>query len=264
MIPLRDDNPTQRPSIVVPVLMALNIAIFLTEPVLHGSLLEQKTYFLCRASIGYEVTHQRTLGDAQAQGSLTDREAQAIGEFQQDGIDGRFGPGCPNKSVWFSILLSMFLHASLLHIGGNMLFLWVFGNNVEDAMGRIRFLVFYLLCGLAATLAQSYAAPDSTTPLIGASGAIAGVLGAYLILYPRAKVKTMVLLAFFITFPTLPAYVVLGLWFVLQIFSGVGAPADAGGVAYMAHIGGFIAGVVLLAVFRRRRQETAPPRWERL
>ncbi len=261
MIPLRDDNPTHRRSVIVPILLLLNIGVFLTEPVIRGSALEQTTYFICRAAIPYEVTHRESLADAEARRALDDIEARQRGRFQQDGFDGRLGNGCPNKSVWWSILLSMFLHASLLHIGSNMLFLWVFGNNVEDSLGRGRFLVFYLLCGLAATLAQSYAARDSVVPLIGASGAIAGVLGAYLIMFPRARVTTLVLLGFFIGLPQIPAFVVLGLWFVLQVFSGVGAPADAGGVAYLAHIGGFVAGMALLFVFRPRRRAALPPPW---
>lgn len=260
MIPLRDDNPTHRPAIIVPVLIALNIALFFTEPILFrgGSAqerqIEQQTYFLCKAAIPYEVTHRETFADALEDGDLTDPRAIEIGEFQQDGFDGQLGDGCRNKSVWYSILLSMFLHASVLHIASNLLFLWVFGNNVEDAFGRVKFLVFYLLCGLAATYAQSYASPDSSIPLIGASGAIAGVLGAYIVLFPRARVTTLVILGFFISAPQIPAFVVLGFWFLLQVFSTVGAPADAGGVAYLAHIGGFIAGMVLLFLFRPKRR----------
>jgi membrane associated rhomboid family serine protease len=149
-----------------------------------------------------------------------------------------------------TLLTSMFLHGSWLHLGGNMLFLWIFGDNVEDAMGHARFLAFYLLCGVAAALAHIAVDPASQIPTVGASGAISGVLGAYLVLHPRAQVMTL-LLRFFIT---LPAFVVLGLWFGLQAFSAymeMGGKGG-GGVAWWAHIGGFVAGVVLVVPFRRR------------
>jgi membrane associated rhomboid family serine protease len=154
----------------------------------------------------------------------------------------------------------MFLHGSLLHIGGNMLFLWVFGNNIEDRLGRLRFVLFYLLCGLAATYAQTLVSLSSGAPQIGASGAIAGVLGAYIVLYPRARVRTLVFL-FLIFFLDLPAYVLLGIWFLLQLLQGVGPAATSGGVAYMAHVGGFIAGILLLAIFRPRPAPPPPPRY---
>jgi membrane associated rhomboid family serine protease len=161
-----------------------------------------------------------------------------------------------------TLITSMFLHGGWLHLGGNMLFLWIFGDNVEDAMGHVRFLAFYLICGVAAALAHVAADPASQIPTVGASGAISGVLGAYLMLHPRAQVLTL-LLRFFIT---LPAFVVLGLWFGLQAFSAymemVGK--GGGGVAWWAHIGGFVAGVVLVIPFRRRgvpllERDGAPP-----
>lgn len=148
-----------------------------------------------------------------------------------------------------TLITSMFLHGGWLHLGGNMLFLWIFGDNVEDAMGPVRFLVFYLLCGIAAALAHVAVDPASQIPTVGASGAISGVLGAYLVLHPRAQVLTL-FLRFFIT---LPAFVVLGLWFALQAVSAtVATGGEGGGVAWWAHIGGFIAGVVLVIPFRRR------------
>jgi membrane associated rhomboid family serine protease len=148
-----------------------------------------------------------------------------------------------------TLFTSMFMHAGLLHIGGNMLYLWIFGDNVEDRFGHVKFSIFYLLCGLAATAAQLVFSLDSNIPNLGASGAIAGVLGAYILLFPKAKVSVLqgqrVL--------PVPALIVIGLWFVLQLFSGIGSIAstsDTGGVAYMAHIGGFVAGLVLALLFR--------------
>jgi membrane associated rhomboid family serine protease len=159
---------------------------------------------------------------------------------------------------WVTILTSMFMHGGILHIAFNMLFLWIFGNNVEDSMGRLRFLVFYLLAGIAALYAQTAVDPDSTVPTIGASGAVAGVLGAYLLLLPRAKVLTMIIIIFFVTFIEIPAYVMLGIWFVLQFLPAVGQVATpdvagGGGVAYFAHVGGFIFGLLMIRLFAKHR-----------
>jgi membrane associated rhomboid family serine protease len=248
MIPIRDENPTRSAPVVTIALIALNVVLFLTEPI-TGSDLEQARYFVCRAAIPYEVTHGERIGDALARGvELASPRDVFLARLQL--------ASCPEKNVWFSILLSMFLHGGLLHIGGNMLYLWVFGNNVEDRLGRGRYIGFYLLAGIAATYAQSYVFPDSATPLVGASGAIAGVLGAYLLMFPAARVLCLVPIFLFLTTVELPAIVVLGLWFVLQFFQGVGSVAADTGVAYMAHVGGFLAGMLLLLVFRPR----TPPR----
>ena len=162
------------------------------------------------------------------------------------------------------IFISMFLHAGCLHIGGNMLYLWFFGDNIEDRLGHFRYLIFYLLCGIAATLAHAIFNPASRMPSIGASGAIAGVLGAYILLFPKARVTTLIPIFFFITVREIPAVIVLGLWFILQLFVGVTSlgvadAANAGGVAYFAHIGGFIAGMVLIAVMGGMRRPRALP-----
>lgn len=151
----------------------------------------------------------------------------------------------------FTLFSSMFLHGGWMHLIGNMLYLWIFGNNVEDAMGHLRFLVFYLLCGVAAALAQTASDPSSTVPMVGASGAIGGVLGAYLILHPQARVLVLIPLGFFTRLIYVPAFLVLGLWFVLQ-FLAAPMQQEGGGVAYWAHIGGFVAGLVLIFPFRRR------------
>ncbi len=148
----------------------------------------------------------------------------------------------------YTVLTSMFLHGGLGHLFGNMVFLWVFGNNIEDAMGHVSYLLFYILCGIAAALTQILLNPDSTIPMIGASGAISGVMGAYIVLFPHAKVRALV----FYTVMLVPAWIMLGVWFALQLFSGfstLGGP-DVGGVAFWAHVGGFIAGAVLVWLFR--------------
>jgi membrane associated rhomboid family serine protease len=148
----------------------------------------------------------------------------------------------------------MFLHGSWFHIIGNMWFLWIFGNNVEDAMGHFRFVVFYLLCGVAAALAQVAADPRSGIPMVGASGAIGGVMGAYVLLYPRVHVHLLVVLGFYVNTIAVPAFLMLGYWFALQLLSGVGTLGmQGGGVAFWAHAGGFVAGAILVFVFRNRR-----------
>src|SRR6266545_938033 len=161
------------------------------------------------------------------------------------------------------MFVSMFLHGSFLHIGANMLYLWIFGDNIEDRLGHVRYTIFYFLCGIVATLTHAIANPSSTVPAIGASGAIAGVLGAYLILFPKARVTTLIPIFFFVTIREIPAVILLGLWFVLQLFSGVGSlgvrdAQDLGGVAYFAHIGGFVSGIILIVLMggtRRRRPQ---------
>jgi len=154
---------------------------------------------------------------------------------------------------------SMFLHAGLLHIGGNMLFLFIFGDNVEDSMGHFRYLSFYILVGLLSNLAHIYANPLSSVPSLGASGAISGVLGAYIFLYPRAKVSTLIFLIFFFWVLEVPAWFFLGLWFLLQIASGMNTVTgnSSGGVAWWAHIGGFVSGFILVLFLRRRRRDTS-------
>ncbi len=161
----------------------------------------------------------------------------------------------PWPDAWLGLVTSIFMHGSWVHLGGNMLYLWIFGDNVEDAMGHGRFIVFYLLAGGAAALAHVMTQPASPVPLVGASGAIAGVLGAYLILYPRARILSLVVFGFFIRFVELPALLVLSLWFLLQLVEGFGtlSAPDVTTVAWWAHVGGFIAGAVLVLIFARRR-----------
>src|SRR5687768_15588025 len=168
----------------------------------------------------------------------------------------------PATFSWIDVLTSMFLHGGLLHFGGNMLYLWIFGDNVEDRMGHGRFLVFYLLCGMAAALAQTAMVPDSIIPMVGASGAIAGITGAYLVLYPRSRIVTLLPIFFFIQLVEVPAVFFLGIWFLIQFVSGIGSIASAaggepaGGVAFWAHIAGFVAGVSGVLVFRRPERQS--------
>jgi membrane associated rhomboid family serine protease len=166
----------------------------------------------------------------------------------------------PAAFSWVAVITSMFLHGGVLHFGANMLYLWIFGDNVEDRMGHGRFLTFYLLCGVAAALAQTAMNPDSIIPMVGASGAIAGVMGAYLVLYPRSRIVTLVPIFLFIQLIEVPAVFFLGFWFLLQFLSGVGSVASAadaqtGGVAFWAHVAGFVAGVSGVLVFRRPERQ---------
>ena len=171
----------------------------------------------------------------------------------------RFGL-IPASFSWVNVFTSMFVHGGLLHFGGNMLYLWIFGDNVEDRMGHGRFLVFYLLCGVAAALAQTITAPDSVIPMVGASGAIAGVMGAYFVLYPKSRIVTLIPIFFFFQVIEVPAILFLGIWFLMQFLSGLGsivsvASGSTGGVAFWAHVAGFVAGLSGVVVFRRPERQ---------
>jgi membrane associated rhomboid family serine protease len=164
--------------------------------------------------------------------------------------------------AWSTVFTSMFMHGGWLHLGFNMLFLWIFGDNVEDSMGHARYLIFYLVCGVAAALAQAFVSPGSTIPMVGASGAISGVLGAYLLLHPRATVRTVIFLGIFVTMMHLPALIVLGLWFLMQLVSAAFSNSGEAGVAFWAHVGGFVAGMALVPLFKKRDVELfQPPRY---
>jgi len=166
----------------------------------------------------------------------------------------------PAAFSWVAVFTSMFLHGGFLHVAGNMLYLWIFGDNVEDRMGHGRFLVFYLLCGVAAALAQTITAPDSVIPMVGASGAIAGVMGAYFVLYPKSRIVTLIPIFFFFQVIEVPAILFLGIWFLMQFLSGLGsivsvASGSTGGVAFWAHVAGFVAGLSGVVVFRRPERQ---------
>jgi membrane associated rhomboid family serine protease len=238
VIPLRDANPTRRVPWITLAIIAANAAVFLLWQPTFGSEGRQQAFFFCNAEIPWEVTHQENLarGGPEARAEIDQQFGSGAGAALQAALRRR----CPDKSWLASIFVAMFLHAGWLHIGGNMLFLYIFGNNVEDRMGRLAYPFFYVLGGLSAAALQLAFAPDATVPNLGASGAIGAVLGAYLVLFPRARVTTLVFF-FLITLIELPASVVLGLWFVMQLFSGVGGVGTGvnGGVAYWAHVGGF-------------------------
>jgi len=222
MIPLFDDHPTLRPAVVVWLLIIACALTYLWQASLPHAAQDRIVY-----SLG--VIPAVLFGQAELPAQL------------------RLVP------AWASIFTSIFLHGSWLHLIGNMLYLWIFGDNVEDAMGRLRFVVFYLVCGAAAALGQSLAAPDSHVPMVGASGAIAGVLGAYVMLFPRANVTVLIIFVIFIRFVQLPAILVLGVWFALQLMSGAMTPTEGGGVAFFAHIAGFLTGMVLIPFFKDPR-----------
>ena len=240
MIPLKDDISTRRfPALTVGLIVA-NVVMYLFFQEGRISLPEDPTRTIEYGAIPYELTH---LGD----------------QCAADGQDLVCGEGGEGPSTFLTILTSMFMHGGLLHIAGNMLFLWIFGNNIEDSMGRARFLAFYLLGGLAAVLAQTVIEPNAAVPTIGASGAVAAVLGGYALLYPRARVITLIFIVIFFTIIELPALLVLGIWFLLQALNGASELAQpvgqSGGVAYFAHIGGFVFGLLLVKLFANRVHE---------
>jgi membrane associated rhomboid family serine protease len=215
MFPIRDHNPSERTPFVSYALIAINIIVFLSYyPSLVGNERQLMAFYFDWALVPAAV---------------------------QQGMQSH------------TLITSMFLHGGWMHIAGNMLFLWIFGDNLEDQFGHFWFLVFYLICGVAAGLAQMAVVPTSMVPMVGASGAIAGVMGGYLLLFPKARVDVLVILIIIFKVFTIPAWIMLGLWFGLQLFGGFGADAAGGGVAYWAHVGGFVAGVVLtIPVWLRR------------
>jgi membrane associated rhomboid family serine protease len=265
VIPIRDINPTSRTAWLTLAIIAANVAIFvLWEPTFAGQA-EQQEFFFCNAQVPFELSNQTTLADGGAEARRAIAESYGVGESEAAGLQDFLRQNCPDKSWLGSVFVSMFLHGGWLHLAGNMLFLWIFGNNVEDRLGRFRFIVLYVAGGLAATGLQVAFDPNAAVPNVGASGAIAAILGCYLILFPRARIHTLVIF-FFITFLELPASFVLLAWFVLQLFSGVGGMGNqiGGGVAYWAHVGGFVFGMAVTWLLfrsrgRRERDELLPP-----
>lgn len=246
MIPLRDNVPTDRVPWATYGLILVNVLVylFLQKAAAHGVLGVDEQTVIRYGAIPVELAHPS-------------RQCQEAFDAAGNLLCGAHVRGARDTAAfWLTPFTAMFMHGGILHIVGNMLFLWVFGNNVEEAMGRLRFVAFYLLGGVAAVILQTAADPGSTVPTIGASGAIAAVLGGYIILYPRARVLTIVFLLF-VFFVELPAMVVLGLWFLEQVAFGAGSltnpVGDGGGVAHFAHVGGFVFGLLVVRALARRR-----------
>jgi len=226
MFPLRDDQPSRTRPLITYALIAFNAALFV---------------------------HQLSLGERETKALLA--HAALLPGRLSDAV--RYGASAELFDAASTLITSQFLHAGFLHVALNLWTLWIFGDNVEDRLGRVKYLVFYVACGSAAGLLHVAANPDSLVPTLGASGAISGVMGAYVVLYPRARVVTLVPVLFYPLFFRLPALVYVGLWFVLQLFSGLLDSGADGGVAWWAHIGGFLAGIALLPLLRndQRRRE---------
>jgi membrane associated rhomboid family serine protease len=232
MFPYRDENETQRTAIITLSIITVNVFAWLF---VQGA---GTTLALAQSVCNFGLIP----------GELTGLIAPGTRFPMGEGLACATDPG----RQFSHVLTHMFLHGSWMHLLGNMWFLWLFGNNVEDSMGRLRFIGFYLLCGLAAAAAQIITSPGSAIPMVGASGAISGVMGGYLLLYPTVRVYTLVVLGFFITSMALPAWVMLGYWFLIQFVSGwVSFGGEGGGVAFWAHVGGFVAGIVLVKLFAR-------------
>lgn len=249
MFPYKDDNPTEHPAVITVSLIVANVLAFI---LVQGA--------------GAQGPLARSVCDL----GLIPGE---ILRTARPGSGVELAPGmlCVVDAVpnYWTVLTSMFMHGGWFHLIGNMLFLWVFGNNIEDATGHGKFLIFYLLCGIAAAATQTFITPHSVVPMVGASGAISGVLGAYLLLYPRVRVHTLIILPIYITTVALPAWVMLGYWILIQVLSGLASltEVERGGVAVFAHVGGFVAGLVLVKLFASddvlRRRPTQPPPYYR-
>lgn len=220
MIPFKDDNPTSTFPFVTIILIVVNIVVFVMQ-MTHPS--GPQNIVFSYGAVPYSL--------------MTFKTTQAVHPF-------------------ITVFTSMFLHGGLLHLTGNMLYLWIFGNNIEDRLGHTRFIIFYLLCGLVAAYSHAITDPLSKIPMIGASGAVSGILGAYLLMFPRARIHTLIFLGFFIQVVRLPAIVVIGLWIVIQLINGLTSTGMTGqtGVAWFAHIGGFIFGIIMVTFFVKKRR----------
>lgn len=238
LIPIHDENPTRTFSYLTVSLIVINAVLLLATPGLGMADSPALREFFCRFGVvPYELSGQTPSAPVFC------------------------GPGfIPNKNVLLSLVTSMFLHGGPLHLAGNMLFAWVFGNNIEDTLGRMRFVLFYFATGIIAGYSHVLVSPDSAIPTVGASGAVSGLLGAYIVLFPQTRVTTLVIF-YYITSIRLPASVVLGIWFVSQFLIGAGQQLGGSGVAWAAHVGGFVAGALLILLFggrRRARRQSEP------
>jgi len=258
VLPLKDYNPTTRRAWLTLGLIAANVFVyFLVQPHGQGNLdpqvqnkeaIVEAEFTYAHAAIPCEVTHGRPLTVAEIEDTVNSGDTNACAANLPASPEA-----FPRKNVFLAVLYSMFLHGSLLHIGGNMLFLWIFGNNIEDRMGWIGYPIFYIVSGVVAAATQFAVSPNSSIPVIGASGAIAGVMGSYLVLFPRVRIRALI----FIIPADVPAYVLLGFWFILQFFT-----SPSSGVAWVAHVGGFLFGVLVTLPLRNRlRPQRTRPAW---
>jgi membrane associated rhomboid family serine protease len=249
LFPVKDDIPTRRfPVLTVAIIVICCFVYFVVEQGLWELGATGNERVVEYGAIPYEITHPGK------------ECAEVSGQLVCEGQPGVSGSAPEQAPWWVTLFTAMFMHGSLLHLGGNMLFLWIFGNNIEDSMSEYRFVAFYLLGGLVATAAQVAVDPNAAVPTVGASGAIAAVLGGYAVLYPRARVVTVVFIIIFFTIIELPALLVLGFWILMQLFLGANdlgsqAVGGSGGVAYFAHIGGFVFGFLMIRLFANRAQE---------
>jgi len=255
VFPLKDNIPTDRLPIVTIALIVANVLVYFLWQ--KGGLSfgdpsgeHYLTHLAKYGAVPFELTHPGRDCGYEVVGNVIDASRFTC--------TGTFYPA-DQPAWWITPFTAMFMHGGLLHLGGNMLFLWIFGNNVEDAMGRVKFILFYVLGGLAAMAAQTAMGPSAAVPTLGASGAIAAVLGGYILLWPRARVLTLIFIVFFFTIVEIPALLVLGVWFLLQIWDASSAQAGSGGVAYFAHVGGFVFGLLAIKAFAQR-VKSAPPR----
>jgi membrane associated rhomboid family serine protease len=263
MIPIKDNIPTDRFPVVTVGLILANVVVYLLAIRHGGSLIsgpatqEVLKYGAIPKVLTHPGIHCAEVARQTAFGP------QSLGVVCNNALLAANNIPTENPLPWWqTVFTSMFMHGSILHIGGNMLFLWIFGNNVEDTIGRVKYLAYYILGGIAAIALQVVVDPSSTAPTVGASGAIAAVLGGYIVLYPRARVLTLVLIIFFFTVIELPAWVMLGIWFAQQaVFGAAGLTnptGGGGGVAYFAHVGGFAFGLLLVRVLATRRKQQSP------
>jgi membrane associated rhomboid family serine protease len=258
MIPLKDNIPNERFPLITVALIVINVIAYLLSIRHGGNIIKgpNTETVLHDAAIPYDFTHP---GDYCTVHTVVNPEGIVGSE-----AECKHGPYPGQIPTWATAFTAMFLHGNILHIAGNMIFLAIFGPNVEDAMGRVRFIVFYLLGGLVALGAQILVSPNAQVPTLGASGAIAAVLGGYLVLYPRARILSLVFIFFFVTILEVPAVFLLGFWFIQQVLFGAANLTNplggGGGVAYFAHIGGFLFGLALIRLFATR-YKSEPPRY---
>jgi membrane associated rhomboid family serine protease len=271
LIPLKDNIPWSRFPVVTVALIVANVLVFIFfQGALFGphggfSSAGDESKVVHYTFIPYELSHpgklcgERARVDGQEVDStggqpLCEGKVETFTTADGQAVEAKVGRVIDRHqpAVWLTIFTAMFMHGGVLHIAGNMLFLWIFGNNVEDSMGRLKFILFYLVGGVVASLAQYATGPDAAIPTLGASGAIAAVLGGYALLFPRARVVTLIFIIFFVTIITLPALLVLGFWFALQILDASSGSLTGGGVAYLAHIGGFLFGLATVKLLANR------------